>query len=390
MSVDRSIALISGRLRFNGRLAAAATAISFFVMILSLSVSAGFRTEIRKGISEMTGDVQMSPVSASWYGESNPICSEPSYLDKIEGLKGVESITPAVYRAGIVRSGTDIQGILIKGVPTTDTLSLQVRVPSRLAKTLNLAAGDQMLTYFVGQKVKMRKFTIAEIYDCPVETEDNMLIYASIDDLRRLNGWADDEASALEVKLDASLRDSRSMKEMAAEIGAVSMMNAAEDEAILVSTAACDKYSQLFDWLDLIDFNVLAILLLMTAVAGFNMISGLLILLFRNIPTIGTLKALGSSNRSISKVFLRVSSRLVLIGMAIGNGLALLFCLIQGTTHLIKLNPENYFLPFVPVSVDPATLIIVNVMAYAAIMILLLIPCRFISKVDPAETMKVQ
>ena len=150
------------------------------------------------------------------------------------------------------------------------------------------------------------------------------------------------------------------------------------------------KYPALFSWLDLIDFNVLLILTLMTIVAGFNMISSLLILLFRHVSTIGTLKSMGMTDRDISSVFLRVSSNLVLKGMAIGNAAALLFCLIQGTTHVLKLDPANYFVSFVPVSVNLPMILLADALAYGIIMLLLLIPCLFISKVDPARTVRAQ
>ena len=145
---------------------------------------------------------------------------------------------------------------------------------------------------------------------------------------------------------------------------------------------------QSFDWLNLLDFNVWVILILMTVVAGFNMVSGLLILLFRSISTIGTLKSLGMTDRAIGKVFLRVSSRLVLTGMAIGNGLALLFCLVQGTWHLIKLNPVNYFVSWVPVHVNLPLILLADLVAYGAIMLILLIPTLFIARVDPAKTVR--
>jgi len=135
---------------------------------------------------------------------------------------------------------------------------------------------------------------------------------------------------------------------------------------------------------------VFFILLLMTIVAGFNMISGLLIMLFENISMIGILKALGMTDRAISKVFLSSSAVLVGKGMAAGNVLALAFCLIQKTTHLIPLNPENYFVSYVPVSVDVGMILLADVGAFIVIMLLLLIPCLFISKVDPAETVKMQ
>ena len=133
-----------------------------------------------------------------------------------------------------------------------------------------------------------------------------------------------------------------------------------------------------------------AALLLMSVVAGFNMISGLLILLFRHVSTIGTLKTLGMGDRAVAGVFLRVGARTAAIGMAAGNALALLFCLVQGTTHWIKLNPENYFVSFVPVHVNLAGILLADAAAFAGILLLLLIPTLFISRVDPARTVKAE
>ena len=151
-----------------------------------------------------------------------------------------------------------------------------------------------------------------------------------------------------------------------------------------------DRYPQIFDWLSLLDFNVFVILILMTVVAGFNMVSGLLIMLFRNIPTIGTLKSLGMTDRMIAKVFLRVSSKVVLKGLLAGNALALAFCLIQGRTHLLRLNPENYFVSFVPVHVNVPAVIAADIAAFAVILLILLIPCLFISRIDPSKTVRAQ
>jgi len=135
---------------------------------------------------------------------------------------------------------------------------------------------------------------------------------------------------------------------------------------------------------------VLFILILMTIVAGFNMISGLLIMLFENISTIGLLKSLGMNDRAISKVFLTSAAVLVLKGMLAGNALALLFCLVQDRTHFLKLDPENYFVSFVPVEVDVPAVLLADAAAFVVIMLLLLIPTLFISKVDPAQTVRVK
>jgi lipoprotein-releasing system permease protein len=164
-----------------------------------------------------------------------------------------------------------------------------------------------------------------------------------------------------------------------------------EDSGVpVVAVSSLSKYPQLFDWLDLIDFNVFFILLLMTIVAGFNMISGLLIMLFENISTIGLLKALGMTDREVSKVFISSSAVLVMKGMAIGNALALLFCLIQEKTHFLKMNPENYFVSYVPVDVNFGAVLATDLISFAAILLLLLVPTIFISKVDPAQTVRVK
>ena len=194
----------------------------------------------------------------------------------------------------------------------------------------------------------------------------------------------------MEIILDKDNASAGSIEDTADEIGTLVNIYSSDEEASVIAVSSVSSYPQLFDWLNLIDFNVLFILVLMTIVAGFNMISGLLIMLFENIPTIGLLKSLGMTDRSIAKVFLSSSAVLVLKGMAAGNLLAVLFCIIQGTTHLLRLDPENYFVSFVPVNLDFGMIICADVISFVVIMLLLLIPSLFISKVDPAETVRVR
>lgn len=381
---------ISRRLGFKGKMAIIAIAVSFFVMIVAVAVSGGFRQEIRNGVSSITGDVLLTGSDFNYYSEDTPVSSSPSYLGELEAVRGVESISGAIYRAGIIKAGDDIHGVLFKGVEDFGDSTLLARIPSKLSELLKLQPGDEMLSYFVGEKVKARKFKVEEVYESLVETDESLIVYVPLDDLRRVNGWEEGQVSALEVRLGDEYKSRRAIKEKTSEIGTICLMSATEEEDGMIATASVDKYSQLFDWLDLIDFNVVAILLLMTVVAGFNMISGLLIMLFRNISTIGTLKALGMADKSIAGVFLLVSARIVAMGLAIGNALALLFCLIQGKTHLLKLNPENYFVSFVPVSVDLPLIITADIISFILIMLLLLIPSLFIAKVDPAQTVKAE
>ena len=386
---------IAGRLRFKGNIAVVSIAISFLVMIIAVAVSSGFRHEVRNGLSSMSGDVRLMPPAMSYLDENEPIESDPAYLPYVQDVQGVRSIEPAVYRAGIVKNGESIHGVMFKGIPggvceTSDSVALAVSIPSRLAEISGLKIGDRMLTYFVGDKVKARQFNVVSVHQTMIQADDKLVVYADLSDMQRVNGWEENQVSVLEVMLEDECKTEMQIEEMGALIGTLANAYSAEEDAPVISVSAVSSYPQLFDWLNLIDFNVLFILALMTIVAGFNMISGLLIMLFENISTIGLLKSLGMTDRSISKVFLSSSAVLVLKGMAAGNLLAILFCIVQSTTHLLRLNPENYFVSFVPVNLDFGTILCADILSFFVIMLLLLIPCVFISKVDPAETVRVR
>ena len=386
---------IAGRLRFKGNIAVVSIAISFLVMIIAVAVSSGFRHEVRNGLSSMSGDVRLMPPAMSYLDENEPIESDPAYLPYVQDVQGVRSIEPAVYRAGIVKNGESIHGVMFKGIPggvreTSDSVALAVSIPSRLAEISGLKIGDRMLTYFVGDKVKARQFNVVSVHQTMIQADDKLVVYADLSDMQRVNGWEENQVSVLEVMLEDECKTEMQIEEMGALIGTLANAYSAEEDAPVISVSAVSSYPQLFDWLNLIDFNVLFILALMTIVAGFNMISGLLIMLFENISTIGLLKSLGMTDRAISKVFISSSAVLVLKGMAAGNLLAILFCIIQGTTHLLRLNPENYFVSFVPVNLDFGTILCADILSFFVIMLLLLIPCVFISKVDPAETVRVR
>ena len=370
-------------------------AVSFLVMIIAVAVSSGFRHEIRSGISSVSGDIQLLPLNMNLMDETSPVEADAAYLPYLQDIDGIEDILPVIYRAGIVRHNEEIHGVLLKGLPSEnlpypnpDSVSLAVSIPRRLSEITGLEEGDRMLTYFVGEKVKARQFNVVSIYDSMLETDDRLVVYADLKDLQRLNGWDANEVSAMEIMLD---RENKSkVDEKTEEVGAMVYAYSSEDETTVLASSCVSRYPQIFDWLNLMDFNVLFILILMTIVAGFNMISGLLIMLFENISTIGLLKTLGMTDRAIAKVFLSSSAVLAIKGMAIGNALAIIFCVVQSTTHVLELDPVNYFVSYVPVHPDMGLILTADVIAFAAIMLLLLIPCLFISKVDPAETVRVR
>ena len=379
---------ISGKLKFQGNIAVISITVSFLIIIIAVAVSSGFRHAIRDGVAAVMGDVQITSIGSSSFGDSNPIPSELPSHDKILSIPGVASSSPVAFGAGIVKNEDIIHGIILKGSSDYNDSSMTVSIPRRLSEITGLKEGDPMVTYFVGEKMKVRKFTVASVYEDLVAFDDNLIVNASLQDVQRVNGWTPSEASLHEVRLLPQARGESLSREISDRIGATLMLSEDEDEQSLMTTTSANRYPQLFDWLRLLDFNVVFILILMIIVAGFNMISGLLIMLFRNISTIGTLKTLGMTDRSIGKVFLRVSSGVVLKGMLLGNSLGLLFCLVQSLTHFIKLDPASYFVSYVPVHVNIPLILGADVFAYFAIMLLLLIPTLFIAMVDPSQTVK--
>ena len=395
-------------------MAAIAIAVSFFIIIVAVAVSAGFRKSVRDGVAAMTGDVRIAPYVSSHGEDPVPMPRHLPSEEAVLAIPGVEGITPVAVRAGIVKSGDLIHGVVVKGMPSAaeadhiaegpgefgrasaifsarpnssaPEANLSVSIPQRLSEITGLGVGDDMVTYFVGEKVRVRKFHISAIHRDLVEVDDNLLVYASLQDIQRLNGWGEDEVSCLEV----SLAELAPRSQTAALIGQRLWESGHPEEQALYVTSSEDRYPQIFDWLKLLDFNVVVILILMTVVAGFNMVSGLLIMLLRNISTIGTLKTLGMDNRSIGRLFVRIGARAVLKGMLIGNALALLFCLIQGTTHLIPLDPANYFVSWVPVHVSLPWILAADAAAFLGILLLLWLPSRVVASIDPAKTVKAE
>lgn len=371
---------IASRLRYKKTIITISIAISYIVMIVAMAVSSGFRTEVRDALSQMGGDIQLAPVELNLLDDVKPMEANPSYLPLLQEVQGVESVNPAIYRAGIVKVGDNIHGVVVKGEERSDTSALTVSIPRRLGEIGGLQVGDKMLTYFVGEKVRARSFKVASIYDPVIETDDKLVVYANIRDMQRLNGWDENQVSMLEIRMKPKFRDEYNIEAAAYEIGLIAQIRA---------TSTPSRYPQLFDWLNLLDFNVLFVLVLMMIVAGVNMISGLLITLFENISTIGVFKAMGMKNKEISKIFLASSSVAVLKGMLVGNAIACLLCVIQDKFHLLKLDPKNYFVSFVPVNLDFMSVFTVDFISFVVIMLLLMIPCAFISTIDPADTVRV-
>lgn len=400
----KGIFFISRRLSAKSGLAVVSVAISAVVMLIALFVSSGFRSAIQGSISAVSGDMAVLSPYMDIMSEKHYVRCTDEYKDLISGCPGVKRVSPSIYRAGIVKSGTGIYGVVFKGVDSTydfsmlsgrlvegsfpvllkGRISTEAAIPLSLAQEAGIGLGDTFLAYFIGEEVKARRFRVCGIYRSPIEEQEGNFVFSDLENLRRLNGWDEESVSAIEI----FLKKGEEPSEVSGEVSFTVFSYSSADDPSAIVYETRNRFPSIFDWLDLLDFNLYAVLVLMFAVSGFNMVSGILIILFENMSSIGLFKALGMKNREIAKVFMAKASSIVLKGLAIGNVIAFALGILQDSTQFIKLNPENYIVDSVPVAFNPAGIVLLDVCAYAAIMIVLLIPCLFISKVDPAKTVK--
>ena len=251
---------------------------------------------------------------------------------------------------------------------------MHIKITESLARTLSAHKNDTLTAYFIGDNMKVRNFVVEDIIEDPALIDKNAQIaFAGISDLQRVKGLRTGEADCLEVRLLPALKDRRSINAIAPEL-------AYETGYRAISSTA--RFPAIYDWLEILDANVILILILMCIVAGFNMVSGFLILIMRSTSTIVTLSALGMNFKQIGKTFLRLACGSTLKGLLIGNATALLFCIIQACTHFLKLDPQNYFVSYLPIHLDAVQIILANLLAFAAVILLVAIPTRRISRID--------
>lgn len=410
MRVTRFIA--SGLARGDGSLSRASNtiawvsvALSMAIMIVALAVVAGFKAEIRDRATGFMGAVMLVQPGQSPLNELYPFSEQLSYRQALAAAPGVAGVSGVAWRSGLIKTDDNIGGLSFKGVDSLydfsffanclvdgelpdyhGRISNDILISRTTANALGFKTGDDVVVYFIGEEVKVRKFRLCGIYDAGLEEIDSKMAVADRRQIQRLNGWQSDEVSSVEIRLAPGTP----IEAAADRIENLIFVHMQDTDRALFVTHVKKLYGHLFDWLALLDLNVLMILLLMIAVAGFNMLSALLIILFEQISTIGLLKALGMTSKEVGKVFLLRAGALVGKGMLWGNVLGLGICLIQRYTHLIKLDPANYFVSFVPIKLQIPQIILLNILAALLLMLLISLSTRFIARVSPDKTMRME
>ncbi len=386
------------------RIATIGVALGLVVMILSVAIVIGFKKEIRNKVIGFGSHIQISHLDSNNSYEMQPIYVGDKLMNDIRRTDGILHIQRFATKPGILKLENDFQGVVLKGIsreydwnffkanlvegelfsvkgdsPTNDVL-----ISRTLANKLKLKVGDSFLTYFVQENVRVRKFKVKGIYQTNFTDYDKAFILADMRHIQRLNGWDEKQAGGVEVLVN----DYNRLDEISDDLG--QKLSNREDlyQSNLYVRSIKEMNPQIFSWLDLLDMNVWIILILMISVAGFTMISGLLIIILERTNMIGILKAMGANDLSIRKIFLYVSFFLVGRGMIWGNVIGLSICLLQQQFHFLKLNPEVYYLSAVPIELNWGYIFLLNIGALTVSMLMLVGPSYLIAKIRPAESIR--
>ena len=387
------------------RIAMLGIAIGLAIMIVSIAVVIGFKHQVRDKVVGIGSDIVISNFEAQNTYETSPIVANDSLFAQLQTLEGVRHLQRYSTKPGMIMTDTDFEGMVLKGISTeydlsfikrhliegeiplfTDTVaSQQVLISQTNALKLKLKVGDKIYTYFVDDDhIRARRLTIAGIYQTNFTTYDELFLISDIYTVNRLNNWKTDQVSGVEIQV----KDYNKLEDVRELVHEKVDVQTDKYGGIYFTQSIEDLHPEIFAWLGLLDMNVWVILILMIGVAGFTMISGLLIIILERTNMIGVLKALGANNWSIRNIFLNFSMFLIGKGMLIGNVIGLLLCFLQYQFHIIKLDPSTYYVSYVPIEMNWGIFILLNICTFIVSVLMLIGPSYLIAHIHPAKSIR--
>ena len=382
-------------------------AFGLFVMILSVAIVTGFKKEVRNKVIGFGSHIQIVNFDSNSSYETVPVSREQRWLADLKKMDGIKGVQTFATKPGIIKTDDEIHGIVLKGVGTdfdwkffkdnlvegslfsvSDSVKTDdVLISKQVAMLLKLKVGDPLYTYFLNEESKtqkMRKFKICGIFSTSLQEFDQLFVLADLGQVQKLNDWTSDQISGFEV----AINDFDNLEPLVHNIRSLTISYSQDNETVLRPVSITSKYPQIFDWLNLLDMNVWIILGLIIMVAGFNMVSGLLILILERTTMIGILKAVGFENVSIRKIFLYLSSILIVKGMFWGNIAGIAFCLIQSKYGIFHLDPTSYYLETVPINLKLSHLLMLNIGTISVTLLMLIVPSWYISRIEPDKAIR--
>lgn len=384
------------------KIAVVGIALGVCVMLLSVFIIMGFKQEITVKLSGFISHINITAYenNESYMGEG--ILASDSLTEGLRRLPGVKQAYPYVALPAILKSKTEIHGVGMKGVDSTfladfyrqhlkagsfpdfalPKASDEILISSTVAALLNVAVGDKLTAYFVQDPPRARVFTVKGVFDTGFKEFDEMVVICDLRHLQRINGWEARQVSGLAVELEDMTR----IRETEEQVDELLPMD--ENNNFYRVTTLHESAPEVFDWLNLLNMNVVTILTLIVIVAGFNMVSGLLILILDKTSLIGILKALGYKNVALKKLFLYIAIGLIVRGMVVGNLLAFLLGGIQYYFRIIHLDPDSYYMDTVPVSFDLWSALLLNIGVLLVSVLMLIVPTMLISRIRPIKAIR--
>ncbi|GAB7086006.1 ABC transporter permease [Marinifilum fragile] len=373
------------------------------VMILAVAIVTGFKSEITNKVTGFGSHIQITNYDNNSSFETQPIDKSIIDTNLIKKIPGIQHIQAFATKPGILKTKSEIQGIVLNGIgkdydwsffsknlvegeifKLEEKKSNQILISEKLSKLLQVKIGDKISVYFIQQPPRERRFVISGIYNTGMEEFDKLFLVCDMRHIQKLNDWEENQVSGYEIFID----DFDEISELTYLVKQSTASSFTQEGGSVKVRNILRKYPQIFSWLDMLDLNVWIILSLMILVAGINMVSGLLIIILEKTNMIGILKALGTKNWSIRKVFLYQSSMIIGKGMLWGNIIGIGLCLLQYYFEIIPLDPTNYYVDNVPVNLKLSHLLLLNVGSLIATVAMLLIPSYLITKISPAKAIK--
>ena len=386
------------------RLTTIGVALSLSVMLLSVTIILGFHRQIHEFAFSQTGHISLNGYGSNWKTSTTPVYVSPELLSFLREEKGVSSVSPLIQQAGLLKTEGDFSGILLYGIDSTFRsryFTEQIKsgtlpsfseseysrppivLPSHVARRMNYKVGDAVRIYFFGEKMRVRVFELQAIYESTGLELSPAL--CPISSLQRLNRWDENTYSRLIIMLQDPDAAYPTLDHLISTLQARPDLIGEENYGLNLGQ---ELQPELFNWLAFLDTNVYALLSLMVLVGGFAMITGLIIIVLDKSKQIGILKALGATNRQLRQTFLQIAARLILRGIFWGNAFALVLSLAQRQFKIIKLNPANYFTDSVPIHFDLPLWVAINVGTLIVILLMVLVPASLVSRIHPAESMR--
>ena len=377
-------------------------AVGLLVMILSVCIVVGFKHQVREKIVGFGQHIQVRNYEGTMAGES-PVTASDSLLRAIEAVPMVNSAHIYAGKPGLIAAGDEFDGIMLKGVATNYDLSffanylIEGEVPTfsdtaatgalllskSIADKMRVGVGDKVNIYFVQNNVKARRFTIKGLYRTNLSEMDNLMALTDIYTIRRLNGWDDNKCTGIEI----SLSDYNALEAACDTVATLVDQEAEKNYEKLYVRTVEEMNPALFAWLDILDSTVWVILVLVLAVAGFTMISGLLILILEKSNFIGILKAIGTKDISIRKIFLYYAMFIISRGMLWGNIMGFAIALVQYHFGIVKLDAEMYYMDIVPIEFT-WWLLPLNIAMFLLSTAMLVLPSMLISRIEPTKAIR--